>query len=175
MAKENEKPEENTEETGEKKKSGGMMLIIIIAVVVLLGGGVGGFFGYQTLTAKEDDGEIEEVKEKKKPEKDPLDYGVEIMIPEKAQTFNLKDTRRYINLQLKIVVPEESVETQENIKKRESQIMDTLINILNEKTVAELKTTAGMEDLKNQIRSRITTFISEDEINEVLITKYLIQ
>ena len=170
MAKEQQNNAENEEAPGGKKSK--KMLLVIIAAVVLLGGGVGGFFGYKALSAEED-GDTEQTVEKDNPPQEA--YGVEIMIPEKPQTFNLKDPRRYISLQLLIVVPEENIEVQENIKKREAQIMDTLINILNEKSVAELKSREGMDDLKNQIRNRVTTFINEDDIQEVLITKYLIQ
>ena len=167
-----EEKNEATSEEEESPKKSKKMLFIIVGVVVLLAVGGGGFFGYKTLMAKED---VTEEPEEKKEVKELPEMGEIVAIPLAPQPFNLKDPKRYINFQIELMLPKEPASVKEQIEARRSQIMDMLISMLSEKTTADLMADGGLDQFKQEIKSRLATYYDESYIEDVFVTKFLIQ
>ncbi|MBN1516874.1 flagellar basal body-associated FliL family protein [Candidatus Sumerlaeota bacterium] len=166
MAKDNQ-----TQAADAAKKS--KLPLIIIGVVVLAALGAGGFIGYQQIFAKAP-AEEGETGNGAGSEGDEVALAY-LDVPQTKQVFNLKEPRSYCHLQITVVIPEADEALKERLLNREPQLTDMLINIMNEKSTADLSSKDGLTDLKNEIRGRLDTVIDASNVQDVLIKQFLIQ
>jgi flagellar FliL protein len=139
--------DEKTEAAEAPKKSKKMLMIIVIAVVVLLGGGAGAFF-----MLKGDSAEAA-----KTPEKGS------VTAIDDALTINLADSH-YLKLQFALQqtadAGTEEVDT--------SEAIELAIDAYTGKTVAELSTEKGREEVKSALLAKIVKAYTEDKKQMVM-------
>jgi flagellar FliL protein len=163
------------EEGKEEKKSSKKKLIIIAAavLVLLLGGGAA---AYKFLVL---DKESKEKKEQKKAEKivEEIKNVEELGIQFDVGTFivNLqdKDADRYLKITVVLEAQDEGIKAE--LQKRLPQIKDAITTLLFTKTSQELRTTEGIEGLKEEIIKRINAILPIGGVKNVYFTDFVIQ
>jgi len=131
------------------KKSKKMLMIIVAAVVVLSGGGAGAFFMLKGDSA-----------EAKTPEK-----GVVTAIDE-ALTINLADGH-YLKLAFSLQQTADAAEAVDT-----SEALELAIDEYTGKTLAELSTEKGREELKKELTAKIVKAYTEEDKKMVMGVYY---
>ena len=67
----------------------------------------------------------------------------------------------------------DSVEVQEEITKRMPQVRDIIIILLSSKEYSQISTPRGKENLKEEIRDTVNSFLTKGKINKVLFTQFI--
>ena len=67
----------------------------------------------------------------------------------------------------------DSVEAQEEINKRMPQVRDIIIILLSSKNYSQISTPKGKENLKEEIRDTVNSFLTKGKINKVLFTQFI--
>ena len=167
MAEEKEQQEQQQEEEkGGKKK----LIIILIPVLLLILGG-GGFAAYKFLFAPEDE---EKPAEKiTKEVKNVEEHGVEVEVGTFIANLADKDADRYIKVTIVMEVQDEKVK--EEATKRMPQIKDSINTLLFTKTSEDLKSSEGIEKLKEEIIRRINAILPTGGVKDVYFTEFIIQ
>lgn len=174
--------EHATEEQAAPKKS--KMPIIIVAVLLVLiliiggvaaflmmkGGDEGGAEGNQTSSHEEKSAHKE-----KKSHGDEHATEVGPMYPMTTFIVNLMSDsgQRYLKTTLSLEL--DNPEMTEEVEKQKDRIRDTILNILTSKTVEEVTTAKGKEDLKNEMVEKINEGLKDGEIRNVYFTEFVIQ
>ncbi len=166
MAEENQ--EQQKEQGGGKKK-----LLIILLVLLLLGGG-GGFAAYKFLLSdkskeEEKDKAEEIVKETQFIEQIGIMYDLGNFIVNLAD----KDADRYLKINIFLEIENERVKME--LEKRLPQIKDAITTLLITKTSEDLKTSEGMELLKEEIIKRVNAILPLGGVKNVYFTEFVIQ
>lgn len=166
MAEENQ--EQQKEQGGGKKK-----LLIILLVLLLLGGG-GGFAAYKFLLSdkskeEEKDKAEEIVKETQFIEQIGIMYDLGNFIVNLAD----KDADRYLKINIFLEIENEQVKME--LEKRLPQIKDAITTLLITKTSEDLKTSEGMELLKEEIIKRVNAILPLGGVKNVYFTEFVIQ
>jgi flagellar FliL protein len=131
------------------KKSKKMLMIIVIAVVVLAGGGAGAFFmmkGSSTAEAAPKKGVVT-----------PIDQ---------ALTINLADGH-YLKLAFSLQQTADAAEAVDT-----SEALELAIDEYTGKTVAELSTEKGREELKSDLLAKVVKTYTVDGTKEVMDIYY---
>lgn len=175
MAEEKKDPEgaeaDSTEEdveAGKKKLSGKKLVLIILPVVLLLGGGAGAFLFLKS--GDEPVAEGEEVAEEQQEVEPSVYYDLPQML------VNLNTAGRRVNF-LKIVVSlelaaEADIEHLEQVLPR---IVDNFQVYLRELRIEDLKGSAGIYRLREELLLRVNAAAYPAEVRDVLFKEMLIQ
>ena len=131
------------------KKSKKMLMIIVIAAVVLLGGGAGAFF------MMKGGSEAEAAPAK----------GVVVAIDE-ALTINLADGH-YLKLKFSLQQTAEVVEEVDT-----SEALNLAIDEYTGKSVAELSTEKGREEIKQKLLAKVIKAYTAEDVKEVMDIYY---
>lgn len=67
----------------------------------------------------------------------------------------------------------DSVDVQEEINKRMPQVRDIIIILLSSKNYSQISTPKGKENLKEEIRDTVNSFLTKGKINKVLFTQFI--
>lgn len=95
------------------------------------------------------------------------------MIPMETFLVNLAGTRGSKLLKVNMELEVEGYKVGEEIDKRKPQIRDMIIIILSSKTYAQLSEIKGKEDLRDEIRDNLNTFLVKGKIKRVHFTEFI--
>lgn len=165
---------QGTEENGGGKKSSNLVLIIIITalVLVLLIVGV-----VVAMLAGGDDGQQQNnassTKEKQISSMDSMEVGP--MFPLDSFTVNLLSDsgRRYLKVQINLELDGEEVASE--LESKTAVVRDTVIRLLSAKTLEEISTAKGKENLKEQIVNQLNLRLRDGNIRNVYFTEFVVQ
>ncbi|MEF3191646.1 MAG: flagellar basal body-associated FliL family protein [Campylobacterales bacterium] len=175
--------EEKKEEGSGKSK---IIIIIIVAILLVLILVIGGALAFFLMSGShEEEGatagtpaaehEVDAKKEKKKHSEElkvgpmvPLDTFIVNLMSDTGMQRYLKTT---INLELE---PENELMLKE-VEAKKPIIRDIILTILTSKTVEEVTTPKGKENLKMEILEKINEKMQDGEFRNVYITEFMIQ
>lgn len=172
-AAEKQTPAEGEQASTGKKSNLILIGLVLINMVVVVG------VGYMVYTAqkiKEKEVTVDDyVKgahsdDKAKPTTDELVGHIvklESFIVNLAESKGTKIFR--VNMELEV----ESAEVQDEVQKRMPQIRDIIIILLSSKNYRQISTPAGKDELKDEIRDTINTFLTRGKVVKVLFTEFL--
>jgi len=167
MAEEKEKGKEKEKVEEAPPEKGSKIKWIVIAVVVLLVLGGGGFVSWKTFLnpAQEDDGKEE------KPERVQLGptFPLEMFIVNLAGTSG----ERYLKVRMELELKESQLA--EELGKRKPQIRDTILLLLSSKSFEDVATFRGKTRIRNEITTRLNTFLAPGSIKKVYFTEFVVQ
>lgn len=181
-----EKNKQETEAAPQGKKSSSMMLIIIIVVlilVILIGAIVAilmmGGDSNTTDKATAQTEKTEKVGANKKAtagmdESRTLDK-IGILYPLDTFTVNLlsEDGSRYLKAQISLELS--GKELTEELDAKKAVIRDRILRILSSKSIDEVSTLKGKDQLGAQIMQELNTMLKDGSINGVYFTDFVIQ
>ena len=153
-------PPENAKPKGKFKK------ILILALVGLLFVG-GGLVAYILMS---DDPPVG--KEAQASQTTPKNS---VTMPLEPFLVNLADreSRRYLKLKVELEVDSEG--TAKELEKSLPRIRDALILLLSSKTYLDLSTYEGKQQLKQEIKKRVTALPGGSKVSEVFFTEFVAQ
>lgn len=167
--------EEKTGEAEAPKKSKSKFVIALVTVVALggLGGGAyvmfgsgGGAEAAKRPPADASHGEGDAVAGDNAPDAIvALDTFVVNMADEDAQ--------RYLKVTMKVEFFSEDVPVR--FSGRRAQIRDLLLSLLGSKTVADVRTIEGKQQLRDEVTARITRVLEDDVVKAVYFSEFIIQ
>ena len=177
-----DKNKQEAETAPEGKKSSSMMLIIIIVVlilVILIGAIVAILMmGGDSKSTEKSAEKTEKVAEKKAtPGMDSsrtLDK-IGILYPLDTFTVNLlsENGSRYLKAQVSLELS--GKELTEELDAKKAVIRDKILRILSSKSVEEVSTLKGKDQLGAQIMQELNTMLKDGSINGVYFTDFVIQ
>ncbi|HEY8272509.1 MAG TPA: flagellar basal body-associated FliL family protein [Pseudobdellovibrionaceae bacterium] len=160
---------------------GGKNNIILIALAIvnmLVVGGVG-FMLFQGRKKEAAEPKIEQVikgeKEAQEHDKENTDEKkfVGQIIPLEKFIINLAGSkgRKLASVSIELEVKGSAV--QEEIDKRKAQIRDIIIIILSSKTYEEVSSREGKDNLRNEVKDTINSFLVKGKISNVFFTEFI--
>ena len=158
---------EETKEEVQSKKGGKKKLLIFILlgffIVGLAGAGAFLFLGKKG----EEDKTAHSKKSKEKKQAFYVDFDPIIV--------NLLDPsgKRFLQVKITLEVPDQKLE--EEIKKKEAIVKDTIISTLSGKTVEEVIVPEAKENLKKELLAKINERLGEEVISNIYITQYIVE
>lgn len=166
--------DEELEEDGAPKKLSGKRLILFIVLPIVLLGGIGAAvfltgLADPLLGGDPGDGEVAE-------EEEVVDAGPPVYFDLPQMLVNLNSTGRKSNF-LKIVVSLE-LPSEEEIKRLEEvmpRVVDNFQVYLRELRVEDLRGSAGLYRLREELLLRVNTAIQPAYVNDVLFKEMLVQ
>ncbi len=78
-----------------------------------------------------------------------------------------------VNMELELKDSEDDGKLQAEIEQRKAQIRDIIIIILSSKTYEEVSTREGKDNLRNEIKDTINSFITTGKISNVFFTEFI--
>lgn len=95
--------------------------------------------------------------------------------PLKPVIVNLADNsvRRFAKVTLTVIVNDERASAE--LQKKDPQICDALIKILNRYQYDEINSPDGKEVLKQEVKNRLNLILKEEMISDVFLTELIIQ
>lgn len=183
MAEEKAKKEEAAAAPAPEASSGGSkekpILFIILSVfniIVVLGVGIMLYLGKK----KEDQkATLEQVVAGEKQEQEheaSQDPFVGEFVPMETFFVNLAGSRggKIARVTLELEIEEKSTDITEEIERRKPQIRDIIIILLSSKTYEQISTRDGKDNLREEIKARLNSFLTKGKIKSVLFTEFLL-
>ncbi len=84
-----------------------------------------------------------------------------------------RETRRYLKLKVELEVDSEG--TAKELEKSMPRIRDALILLLSSKTYLDLSTSEGKQQLKKEIKQKITAIPGGNKVSDVFFTEFVAQ
>lgn len=155
-----------------------MILIALAVINMLVVAGVG-FMLYQGRKKDAAEPKLEHVIKGEKEAQDKEKEGVEEkkfvgqVIPLETFVVNLAGSkgRKVAKVNMELEVKGSAV--QEEIDKRKAQVRDIIIIILSSKTYEEVSTREGKDNLRNEIKDTINSFLVKGKISNVFFTEFI--
>lgn len=160
---------------------GGQKNIVLIALAVInmvVVAGVG-FMLFQGKKKEAAEPKIEQVIKGEKEAQDHEKEGAEEkkfvgqVIPLETFIVNLAGSKgrkvAKVNMELEV----KGTAVQEEIDKRKAQVRDIIIIILSSKTYEEVSTREGKDNLRNEIKDTINSFLVKGKISNVFFTEFI--
>ena len=166
MAKEKPQETEAPPADGKPKPKRSLIKILILAFIGLLLAG-GGLVAYILLTDEPPVGKEAQASQ-------PAQKHA-VTMPLEPFLVNLgdKESRRYLKLKVELEVDSEG--TAKELEKSLPRIRDALILLLSSKTYLDLSTYEGKQQLKQEIKTRITALPGGSKVSEVFFTEFVAQ
>lgn len=97
-------------------------------------------------------------------------------IPIETFFVNLAGSRggKIARVTLELEVEQKSAEVTEEIERRKPQIRDIIIIILSSKTYEQIAEREGKDNLREEIKNRLNSFLTRGKIKSVLFTEFLL-
>lgn len=162
---------EGAAEAGGKKKKSKLMLFVIIGVVVLLAAGAGLYFSgiLGTLTGKP-----AATAEKKEDAPPPAKAAIFYDLPD--MLVNLNSPGRKTNfLKITVSLQIESAADQPKIQAVQPRIVDTFQTYLRELRLEDLRGSAGLYRLREELLMRVNEAVAPVKVDDVLFKEMLVQ
>lgn len=174
---------------GEEKKKSGKMLLIIIGVVLVLILGIGGAIIAMMSGNSESESESSAHKEAPAHGDEKATEGesskgeghgapsveVGIMFPLDMFTVNLlsESGRRYLKVEMNLELEGEELALELETKK--PVLRDVIIRILSGKSLEEVSTVKGKENLKEEMLTELNLRVKDGKINNIYFTDFVVQ
>lgn len=164
-------PDQGKKDKGKSKASPILLGIITLNTLVILG------VGYFLYTSKQS--------ELKKPSMEPImqgamedqqdggDAGSGFAVPLDYFLVNLAEDQGQKLFKVEMEFDVDSSAVQEEINKRMPQVRDIIIILLSSKNYSQISTPKGKENLKEEIRDTVNSFLTKGKINKVLFTQFI--
>ena len=153
------------------KKSLVLIILVIVNMLAILG------VGYMMWKSKQTPPtEIEQVIEGEKKEgHEEKHETAEIgkVIPLETFIVNLAGSKGRKVLKVNMELEVSGAEVTEEIDTRKAQIRDFIIIILSSKTYEEVSTKEGKDQLRNEIKDNINTFLTKGKVSSVYFTELI--
>ena len=155
------------------------ILIISLLAIVILGSGSAGayyFLGMGSDPIDEEGAELAEGEEGAEVvEEEPVEVRPALYhtVPAMVVSANYQGRLRYLQVKMSILTREE--ETQEKLENSTPIIQDGMIMLLNSYPFNELETPEGKEELRHQAEEKVKELISDEGVESVLFTGFVIQ
>jgi len=159
------------------------MIIIIAAVFLLLMGMMGGGFfllwsqmnaSLAQVQQQNSDESEEEAAVPEEPTIGPL-YRLDTLIVNLADHGGKRYLRVTMELELKPKEEVDAAEVVEEIEMRLAQLRDTILMVLPTKQYAEISTTTGKIALRDEITTKLNTFLIKGQIAKIYFTEFVVQ
>ncbi len=95
------------------------------------------------------------------------------LIPMETFLVNLSGSRGRRIMKVNMELEVQGKEIQEEIEKRKPQIRDIIIILLSSKTIQQVSTPEGKEQLREEIRDKVNAFLTKGQIKHVLFTDFM--
>lgn len=160
---------EEVKEEAKEKKGGKKKLFLFILLGLLIIGIAGGAVFFLMGKKGEEGGEKGKATKQVKKKGEVVYYDLEPIV------VNLLDPtgKRFIQVRLSLEIPDKKAE--EEIKKREAVIKDTIISTLSGKTVEEVIVPEAKDKLKVELLSKINNALGEELVTNIYITQYIVE
>jgi flagellar protein FliL len=103
----------------------------------------------------------------------PLDHRVTMALDPFLVNLADRESRRYLKLKVELEVDSEG--SQEELKKFLPHIRDGLILLLSSKTYLDLATVEGKQQLKEEIKKRVSALPGGKKVSNVFFTEFVAQ
>lgn len=158
------------------KKGKGKLIIIIVALLVLLGGGGGAAAYFMGLFGGGDeatvDAELENIETEEDIEKQ-ADTAVFMDLQDMTVTLNARGRTRFLKLSVSLeLVDEKDIPKVEAVMPR---VVDQFQIYLRELRVEDLRGSAGVYRLREELLYRVTKAVPGVEVRNVLFQSFIIQ
>jgi len=161
------------EEGGGQKKGKKKLLIIILAVLLLLGAGAGVFLSGILGGGEPPPEEAEEVLEEEAPPPDPV-RTVFFDLPDMIVNLN-SSARKSTFLKISISLELTNASDIERIEEVMPRIVDQFQGYLREMRLEDLKGSAGLYRLREELLRRVNLAVRPIRVREVLFKEMLVQ
>ncbi|MBE9609958.1 flagellar basal body-associated FliL family protein [Chitinilyticum piscinae] len=170
----------------------GKLLVILVVVLLVAVLAVGGLLAWFIFAKPADGGADEAVaeaqgghdegkkKDKDKKKKDAHDEHPPIFEKLQAEPFTVNltgESESVLSVEIFVEIPDE--ETKNKLKNYQPKIQSAVIRLIGSKTIEEVRTSKGQEELARQIREKINEILGaegkDEGILSVNFTKYLYQ
>lgn len=158
--------EETKEEVQPQKKGKKKLLIFIILGFLIIGIASAGVF---FILGKK--GEEDKAAHGKKAKEHTQVFYVDF----EPIIVNLLDPtgKRYLQVRLTLEIPNQKLE--EEIRKKEAVIKDTIITVLSGKTVEEVIVPEAKDKIKQELLTKINEVLGEEVVTNIYITQYIVE
>ncbi len=166
MAKEKTQDPEASSPAEKAKPKRGFKKILIMGVLglILVGGGLVAYVMFS-----DDPPAKKEAHASHAPSKNVVNMPLEPFLVNLAD----KESRRYLKLKVDLEVSNE--ETAKELEKSMPRIRDALILLLSSKTYLDLASYQGKQQLKQEIKQKVTALPGGDKISDVFFTEFVAQ
>jgi flagellar FliL protein len=166
MAKEKPQDQEATVPAEKAKPKGSLKKILIMAVLgfLLVGGGLVAYVMFS-----DDPPAGKEAHAGQVAPKNVVNMPLEPFLVNLAD----KESRRYLKLKVELEVNNE--ETAKELEKSMPRIRDALILLLSSKTYLDLASYQGKQQLKQEIKQKVTALPDGNKISDVFFTEFVAQ
>ena len=166
MAKEKPQEKEALPPAEKTKPKRSLKKILIIAILGLLLSG-GGLVAYVMLT--DEPPVAKEAQASQAASKNVVNMPLEPFLVNLAD----KESRRYLKLKVELEVNNE--ETAKELEKSMPRMRDALILLLSSKTYLDLASSQGKQQLKQEIKQKVTALPGGSKISDVFFTEFVAQ
>lgn len=169
-------PIESGSATTTKEKPTLFIALSIFNILVVLGVGIMLFLGKKNQSQV---ATIDQVVQGEKLEQDHeavSDPFIGEFIPMETFIVNLAGSRggKIARVSLELEVESKNSDISEEIERRKPQIRDIIIIILSSKTYEQISTKDGKDNLREEIKGRLNSFLTKGKIKSILFTEFLL-
>lgn len=169
-------PQVDTSSVTTKEKPTLFIILSVFNIIVVLGVGIMLFMGKkkQDHVATIDQViEGERQQQNKEATDDPF---IGDFIPMETFFVNLAGSRggKIARVTLELEIGNQNTEITEEIERRKPQIRDIIIILLSSKTYEQIATKEGKDNLRDEIKGRLNSFLTKGKIKSILFTEFLL-
>lgn len=159
-----------------KEKPTLFVALSIFNIVVVLGVGIMLFLGKKNQSHV---ATIDQVVQGEKNEQDKEateDPFIGEFIPLETFFVNLAGSRggKIARVTMELEIENKNSDITEEIGRRKPQIRDIIIILLSSKTYEQISTKEGKDNLRDEIKGRLNSFLTKGKINSILFTEFLL-
>jgi flagellar protein FliL len=166
-----EEPVSSTDQSKKPKSSILLLGIIFLNTLVIIGVGV---FLYMSKKNELSQPSLEPIaKGALEDQKEGVESGSGFSVPLDYFLVNLAEDQGQKLFKVEMEFDVDSTAVQEEITKRMPQVRDIIIILLSSKNYSQISTPKGKENLKEEIRDTVNSFLTKGKINKVLFTQFI--
>jgi flagellar FliL protein len=163
-------------EAAKKDKPTLFIALSVFNIVVVLGVGIMLFLGHKK---QEHVATIDQVVQGEKQEQDKEakdDPFIGEFIPMETFFVNLAGSRggKIARVTLELEIENKNSDITEEIDRRKPQIRDIIIILLSSKTFDQISSKDGKDNLRDEIKGRLNSFLTKGKIKSILFTEFLL-
>ncbi len=159
-----------------KEKPTLFIALSVFNIIVVLGVGIMLFLGKQKqdqVATMDQVIEGERIQQNKEATEDPF---IGDFIPMETFFVNLAGSRggKIARVTLELEIGSQNKDITEEIERRKPQIRDIIIILLSSKTYEQISTKEGKDNLRDEIKGRLNSFLTKGKIKSILFTEFLL-
>lgn len=163
-------------ETSAKEKPTLFIALSVFNIIVVLGVGILLFLGKKK---QENVATMDQVVQGEKQEQDKEatdDPFIGEFIPMETFFVNLAGSRggKIARVTLELEIENKNSDITEEIERRKPQIRDIIIILLSSKTFDQISSKEGKDNLRDEIKGRLNSFLTKGKIKSILFTEFLL-